>query len=178
MGVDGPDGTEAGLLGTAARHEERFAEALAVYRDQLGDDDFGVWLEQEVDAGANVERGLTLLHSSAAEHFQRQAQRYASRADAVDAYEQGAYGDPPVNGTLLGIVLTATLGFSFAVIVVYGIVGVVLMVMSLCVDVVLVRMWRRPPYRYTGEYRQHWEHAASVAVSRAERAKRGLFPTQ
>lgn len=152
---------------------EQFRLALATYRDQLGDPQFASDLDAE---SAEPERRLARLHAAAARQFELEAISLASRANAVDAYEQGAYGDPPVNGMLLGGLMFSTLGFSVAVLIVYGVVGIVLLAMSACLNVVLVHMWRRTPYRYTGEYRKRWDDAAAVASERSARANSGALP--
>ncbi len=51
-------------------------------------------------------------------------------------------------------------------------VGGVLLVAVLGLNAIFVRMWRRPPYRYEGEYRKPWDDAASLTRQRAEQARR------
>jgi uncharacterized membrane protein len=114
---------------------------------------------------------LARLHSFAAERFEERATRFAVKAEWVDAYEQGAYGEPAVNGVMLTVLMTTTLGFSTVVLTRMPIIGAILLAVSLGLNVVFVRMWRRPPYRYEAEYRKPWDDAALREESRAEQAR-------
>jgi hypothetical protein len=61
---------------------------------------------------------------------------------------------PLVNGVMLTMLVTTTLGFSIAVLLHMAVIGAVLLVVSLGLNALFVRMWRRPPYRYEAEYRK------------------------
>jgi hypothetical protein len=115
---------------------------------------------------------LARLHLLAAERFEQRAQRLAARAEWFDAYERGAYSEPPVNGVMLTVLMTTTLGLSFVVLLRMWVIGAVLMVVSLGLNALFVRLWRRPPYRYEAEYRKPWDDAASLARDRAEQARK------
>jgi len=154
-----------------------FWECLGAYREQLGDPGFASGLLDEGKATGDTASQLARLHSLAAERFEEQAVRLAAKADGVDAYEQGAYSEPLVNGVMLTVLMTTTLGFSTLVLLRmrgFGgvLFGAVLFVVTLVLNVIFVKMWRRPPYRYEAEYRKPWDDAASIARGRAEQAKR------
>lgn len=168
--------------GTGQGHRElpgtgSFWECLSAYRDQLEDPGFASGLLDEGGAIGGTVSQLARLHSLAAERFEEQAVRLAAKAERVDAYEQGAYGEPLVNAVMLTVLMTTTLGFSTLVLLrMRGLVGVlfgaVLFVVTLGLNAIFVRMWRRPPYSYEAEYRTPWDGAANLARDRAQQARK------
>ncbi len=149
-----------------------FWESLGAYRDELEDPGFARGLVEDAGIIDETASKLARLHSLAAERFEERATRFASTAELVDAYERGAYYEPPINGVMLTILMTTTLGFSTAVLTRMPVIGAVLLAVSLGLNVVFVKMFRRPPYRYEGEYRKPWDDAASLARARAEEARK------
>lgn len=151
-----------------------FSELLCGYRQQLGDPGFASGLLDEPGTG-HMASQLARLHSLAAERFEEEAVRLAAAAERVDAYELGAYGEPLVNGVMLAVLMTTTLGFSIVVLLRMRLIGAVLLVVSLGLNAIFVKMWRRPPYRYEAEYRKRWDDAASLARGRAEQARKATL---
>jgi hypothetical protein len=149
-----------------------FREHVAAYRGQLGDPGFAGGLLAESGTTSDLGDQLARLHSLAAERFEEQAVGLAERAEWVDAYERGAYGEPPVNGVMLTVLMTTTLGFSTVVLLRMRLVGAILLAVSLGLNAVFVWMWRRPSYRYEAEYRKPWDAAANLARERADQARR------
>ena len=149
-----------------------FSECLGAYRDELEDAGFASGLVEEGGITNETASQLARLHSLAADRFQERATRFAAMAGSVDAYEQGAYGEPPVNGVMLTVLMTSTLGFSTVALLRMGLIGAVVLVPSLGLNAVFLKMWRRPPYRYEAEYREPWDDAASLARDRAEQARK------
>jgi hypothetical protein len=149
-----------------------FWENLGTYRDALEDPGFGSGLVEETKTGDETASQLARLHSLAAERFEERATRMAARAEWLDAYERGAYGEPAVNTVMLAVLMITTLGFSIVVLLRMGVIGTIILAVSLALNALFVRMWRRPPYRYEGEYRKPCDHAASLARDRAERARK------
>jgi hypothetical protein len=157
-----------------------FYEFLSAYRDQLEDPGFASGLPDEGGATGDTASQLARLHSLAAERFEEQAVRHAAKAEWVDAYEQGAYGEPLMNGVMLTVLMTTTLGFSTLVLLrMRGLGGVlfgaVLFVVTLGLNAIFVKMWRRPPYSYEAEYRRPSDDAANLARDRAQQARTASF---
>lgn len=154
-----------------------FWECLGAYREQLEDAGFASGLLDEGGATGDMVSQLARLHSLAAERFEERAMRSAAKADWVDAYERGAYGEPLMNGVMLTVLMTTTLGFSIVVLLrMRGfwpvLFGAVLLVVTLEVNAIFVRMWRRPPYKYEADYRRPWDDAASLARDLAQQARK------
>ena len=154
-----------------------FWECLGTYRDQLGSPQFASGILDECEATGDKASQLARLHVLAAEGFEEQATWLAARAERVDAYERGAYGEPLVNGVMLTVLVATTLGFSLVVLTRMRVAGAVLLVVTLGLNAAFVRMWRRPPYGYEGEYRKPWDDIASLARHRAEQARRASLVT-
>jgi hypothetical protein len=149
-----------------------FWECLGIYRDELDDPGFASGLVEEGGGTDEAGNRLARLHSLAAERFEQRATRFAAKAERVDAYERGAYGEPPVNGVMLTILMTTTLGFSIVVVLRMGLIGGMILAVSLGLNALFVRMWRRPSYQYEAEYRKPWDEAASLARDRADQARK------
>jgi hypothetical protein len=145
---------------------------LGNYRDALEEPDFAKGLVDEGGTASERANQLARLHLLAAQRFEERATRLAVQADRVDAYERGAYDEPPVNGVMLTVLMTTTLGFSIVVLLRMGAIGAIPLVLSLGLNAVFVRLWRRRPYRYEAEYRRPWDDATSVARDRAEQARK------
>jgi hypothetical protein len=146
-------------------------ECLGTYRDELDDPGFASVLVEATGAAGEMSRQLPQLHLLAAERFEERAAQFAVKAEWVDAYERGAYEEPPVNGVMLTVLMTTTLGFSIVVLTRMPLIGAILLAVSLALNVVFVRMWRRPPYQYEAEYRKLWDDAAALEKGRAEQAR-------
>ena len=151
-------------------------EWLETYRDELEDPGFASCLVEKSGATDDMANQLARLHSLAADRFEERATGFAAKAELVDAYERGAYGEPPVNGVMLTVLMTSTLGFSVVVLTRMGLIGAIILTLSLGLNALFIRMWRRPPYRYEAEYRKLWDDAASLARERVDRAaKASIF---
>jgi hypothetical protein len=148
-----------------------FWEYLGAYRQQLEDPGFASGLLDEGGATGDMASQLGHLHSLAAEGFEERAARFAAKAESVDAYERGAYSEPLMNGVMLTVLVTTTLGFSVVVLLRMRVAGAILLVVTLGLDTIFVRMWRRPPYRYEAGYRRPWDDAANLARDRAQQAR-------
>jgi hypothetical protein len=170
---EAPGASAGAPLGPAPANpaEMGFWEHLRAYRDALEDPGFGTDLVPGQAAMGGMAGGLASLHALAAERFEERAAGLAAKADWVDAYESGAYGEPLVNGIMLTVLMTTTLGFSLVVLTRMPRVGVAFLIVTLALNVLFVRMWRRPPYKYEGDYRKRWDDASAQAQGRAEQAR-------
>lgn len=148
-----------------------FGKYLGAYREQLEDPGFASGLLDEGRATGDMASRLARLHSLAAGRFEERATRLTAEAERVDAYERGAYSEPLVSSVMLTVLVTTTLGFSIVVLLRIRVVGVIPLVVTLGMDMVFVRMWRRTPYKYEADYGRRWDDAANLARDRAQQAR-------
>jgi hypothetical protein len=157
-----------------------FFQTVNAYRQELNDPGFAVELAEALEAAeitpsaARQARRMAALHEMAAERFEEQALVLAAKAEWADAYERGAYDDPPINTPMLVALIALTVGFSVTVLLANRVAGLASLAMSLALDMVFVVLWRQPPYHYTGGHRRPWDEAASLASESATRARARL----